>query len=307
MESLPPMTRSSQHTMNRRSKVLASILLAILLLPHSSATAQQGPRSPQPTPGNSVGVGDLLVAPTRLIFDGRTRAAELAVVNTGSAAAVYRISFLHLQMRPDGELVEIESTGEMGTGYADTMIRFSPRQVRLEPNVVQTVRLQLRLPADLPEGEYRSHLLFRAIPPPEEAPLEEAEENTFRVQLRAIYGVSIPLFVRHGTTEVKASIAGLQVAKNEQGQPLATFSIARNGNRSLYGNISARLTSGGKEYVVGVMNGVGVYTSIDARAIRLPLQLPKDVALAGGKLHVTFHDAEKPTGELLADASVELP
>ncbi|MFZ2492442.1 MAG: fimbria/pilus periplasmic chaperone [Thermoanaerobaculia bacterium] len=294
--------------MSLRSKVLAPLLLASLLLSHSPATAQQNPAAaPAPAPGNSIGVGDLLVAPTRLIFDGRTRSAELAVVNTGTAPAVYRVSFLHLQMKPDGELVEIESTGALDTGFADTMIRFSPRQVRLEPNVVQTVRLQLRLPAELPDGEYRAHLLFRAIPPPEEAPLEEADENTFRIQLRAVYGVSIPLFVRQGAGSVTGSISGLGLAKRETGPPLATFSIDRKGNRSLYGNLTARLTSGGKEYVVGVMNGVGVYTSIDARSIRMPLQLPKDVPLSGSKLRVTFHDAEKPSGLLLAEASIDLP
>jgi hypothetical protein len=116
------------------------------------------------------GPGDLLVAPTRVVLEGRQRTAEVTLVNTGSATATYRISFVNLRMNEQGGTTEIEaSSARPGEQFAEPLVRYSPRQVTLEPQVAQTVRMQLRLPSDLPPGEYRSHLLFRAIPPVEPA------------------------------------------------------------------------------------------------------------------------------------------
>src|SRR3546814_18747123 len=44
------------------------------------------------------------------------------------------------------------------------MIVFSPRRVTLPPHQPQVVRVGVRVPARLPPGEYRAHMLFRAVP-----------------------------------------------------------------------------------------------------------------------------------------------
>ena len=116
-------------------------------------------------PTHAEGSGDLLVAPTRVVFEARRRSAEVTLVNIGTDTATYRISFVHQRMKPDGSLEAVDTPGP-GEAFADDLVRFSPRQVTLEPRVAQTVRMQLRIPAGLTAGEYRSHLLFRAIPPP---------------------------------------------------------------------------------------------------------------------------------------------
>ena len=92
-----------------------------------------------------------------------------------------------------------------------TLIRYSPRQVTLEPRVAQTVRVQLRLPADLPPGEYRSHLLFRAVPSAEAAPPTTSPAAELSIQLTAIYGISIPVIVRHGETSVTTTLSELDL------------------------------------------------------------------------------------------------
>ena len=45
------------------------------------------------------------------------------------------------------------------------MIIYAPRRVTLAPHEPQAIRIAARPPQGLPDGEYRVHMLFRAIPP----------------------------------------------------------------------------------------------------------------------------------------------
>ncbi len=270
---------------------------------------------PPPTPAEQAlpGVGDLLVAPTRVVFEGRTRSAELTLLNIGRQAATYRISFTHFRMLESGDLKEIEKP-EPGSEFADELVRYSPRQVTLEPNVSQTIRLQVRKPEKLADGEYRSHLLFRAVPPEGAIPAnviesEEKKATGYTIRLTPIYGVSIPVIVRQGQSSVKASLTDLSVRPPEKaGDPsILELKIRREGSQSVYGNLQAIfLPSTGKEQVVGVVNGLAVYTSIPNRIVRVPLQPPPGIVLAHGRLRVRYTKAEQK-GDLLAEAETTLP
>ena len=111
----------------------------------------------------SAGIGDLLVAPTRVVLDGR-KGAEVILNNIGDEPATYRISVEFRRMTPDGGLVDVaEPTAE--DKLAEDMIVYAPRRVTLAPHQPQSIRVSARAPQGLPDGEYRVHLLFRAIPP----------------------------------------------------------------------------------------------------------------------------------------------
>lgn len=306
------------------ARALARTALAALLAAGGSLRAQTPPAPPPatsaPAPattessGSGPGVGDLLVAPTRIIFEGRVRSAEVSLINIGSGTATYRISFSHLRMTENGELKEIEKP-EDGAPFADDLIRYSPREITLEPNVAQVVRMQVRLPATLPDGEYRSHLLFRAVPPENVAPERSIEKAAgeapaagFSVRLTPIYGVSIPVIVRHGAASATASLADA-VYRQGHGDEPATLEckLGRSGNQSIYGNLTVKFVpASGPSRVVGVSNGIAVYTPNPFRIVRVPLQPAPGVVLAHGRLQVEFSRAEA-TGEHLAEAVVPLP
>ena len=115
-----------------------------------------------PTPA-SAGVGDLLVAPTRLVLDGR-KGAEVILNNIGEEPATYRVSVEFRRMNPDGSLADVPApTAE--DKLAQDMIVYAPRRVTLAPHQPQSIRVSARAPQGLPDGEYRVHMLFRAIPP----------------------------------------------------------------------------------------------------------------------------------------------
>jgi P pilus assembly chaperone PapD len=54
------------------------------------------------------GVGDLLVAPTRIVLDGR-KGAEVILNNIGEEPATYRVSVEFRRMTEDGGLVDVEA------------------------------------------------------------------------------------------------------------------------------------------------------------------------------------------------------
>ena len=90
------------------------------------------------------GVGDLLVAPTRVVLDGR-RGTEVILNNIGDDVATYRVSVELRRMTPDGHLVDVE-TPSANDKIAQDMVLYAPRRITLPPNQPQAIRLSARAP-----------------------------------------------------------------------------------------------------------------------------------------------------------------
>ncbi|HVP40047.1 MAG TPA: hypothetical protein VMS93_12780 [Candidatus Saccharimonadales bacterium] len=261
-----------------------------------------------PDPSGAGGIGGLLVGPTRVVFDGSRRTAQLTLVNTGSKTATYRMSLVRFRMTETGGFQEV-AVPDSTEHFADTLVRFSPRRVELVPHVPQTVRLQLRLPADLPPGEYRSHLLFRAVPDAEAAgEPERASAGEIHLRLRPVFGVAVPLIVRHGATSATVSLADLELRPAPGADPPAQLHVVlqRAGNQSVYGDLTAFLARDGEpEEVVGVARGVAVYTPNTRRVLELPIRLPPG-RTRQAVLRLTFTDPTGAQDGSLAEATLPL-
>src|SRR5712672_852152 len=79
-----------------------------------------------PTPAGA-GVGDLLVAPTRLVLDGR-KGAEIILNNIGEEPATYRVSVEFRRMTEKGDLVDVATPSDADKA-AEDMIIYAPRKV----------------------------------------------------------------------------------------------------------------------------------------------------------------------------------
>jgi hypothetical protein len=227
------------------------------------------------------GVGDLLVAPTRIVLDGR-RGTEVILNNIGDDVATYRISVELRRMTPEGRLVDVEvpSTAEKA---AQDMILYAPRRITLPPHQPQSIRLNARAPEGLPDGEYRVHMLFRAVPPPRPAVAPQKIEGV-AFQLTPIYGVTIPVIVRLGNLEAKAGIANVRKVV-EDGKPAIALDISRSGDRSTYGEV--RVLKAGVADPIALVRGVAVYTELGQRSVTIPID-PAHVAQASGQVTVQY-------------------
>ena len=239
--------------LHRPSRILPAVLAAALTAVY-------------PAPANA-GIGDLLVAPTRLVLDGR-KSTELVLNNIGDAPATYRISVEFRRMTPDGDLVDVPDPTDRDKTTAD-MIVYAPRRVTLAPHQPQSIRIAARAPQELPDGEYRVHLLFRAIPPAKPvAPAAAEPVKGLHLQLVPIYGVTIPVIVRLGNLQASAAISNVRLEKSD-GKPVVDLDLSRTGTRSTFGEV--RVLKPGVKDPVAIQRAVAVYTELGLRHVSIPV------------------------------------
>jgi hypothetical protein len=210
------------------------------------------------------GIGDLLVAPTRIVLDGR-KGAEIILNNIGDEPATYRISVVFRRMTEEGGLLDVEEPNSSDK-LAEDMIVYAPRRVTLPPHQPQAIRITARPPQGLPDGEYRVHMLFRAIPPavPVVAAATQEPVKGIKFQLTPIYGVTIPVIVRLGNLQATAGIANVHLEKKD-GKPAVALDLSRSGSRSTYGEV--RVLKAGVKNPIAIQKNVAVYTEIGRRHV----------------------------------------
>lgn len=231
-------------------------------------------------PASLAAQGDLLIAPTRLVLDGR-RGGEVILSNVGSEEATYRVDLELRRMTPEGELEPVAEEAANATEKAALdMIRYAPRRVTLPPNEPQAIRISARPGAELPDGEYRVHLSFAALPKvrPVSAPGAAAADGGFAINLVPIYGITMPIIVRKGEIEATAGLANPRLAQTPEG-PAFAVDISRSGKASLYGDLL--VYEQGSDEPVFVARGIGVYPEIESRHSVFAISADQATALRG--------------------------
>lgn len=232
-------------------------------------------------PRADAGVGDLLVAPTRIVLNG-SRGTEIVLSNIGDDVAIYRISVELRRMKPDGSLEDVTEANDREK-TAQSMILYAPRRVTIAPNQPQTIRIAARAPAGLPDGEYRAHLLFRAVPAPRPV-AAPSQVKGVSFELIPIYGVTIPVVVRMGNLQAKVGIANVILAQSD-GKPAVALDLTRAGDRSVFGDV--RVFKAGVKDPIAIQRGVAVYTEVTTRHLVIPLN-PQFASAAGAPVTVDF-------------------
>ena len=247
----------------------------------------------------TAGVGDLLVAPTRIILDGR-KGTDIVLSNIGDEPATYRISVEFRRMTTDGDLTDVTEPTAQEKAAAD-MIVYAPRRVTLAPNQPQSIRIAARPPQGLPDGEYRVHLLFRAIPPARPVTPAGAEKvEGLQFKLIPVYGVTIPVIVRLGNLEAKAGIANVALGSKD-GKPAVELDLSRAGSRSTFGEV--RVLKAGVKDPIAVQKAVAVYTEVDKRHMAVSIAEAYKGQVAGPvtvQYVETFSDGAKVIAETQA-------
>ncbi len=253
---------------------------------------------------------DVLVYPTRLVLEEGVRAAKLELVNRGNQATTFRVSLVNRRMDEFGAFSPADAP-QPDERFATELIRYSPRQVTIEPGQAQTIRLAVRKPANLEPGEYRSHLLFSRQPEARGSSsiedLSQKNAGGIEVRLETLIGVSIPVIVRHGKLAARVALSNLTLESPSPEQRLLRFDIARSGEQSVYGDLSVALERSGEETVIARARGVAVYHPNTLRVVRFDLAGTNWSARSGDRITVRFTTPVNQGESELAAATMLVP
>ncbi len=265
---------------------------------------------------------DLNVAPKRVVMGAEARSATVFVFNRGGAPVTYNISLVDRVMTPDGQITAVdalkpgspEAAAAADLHSAKSMILYTPRRVTLQPGESQTLRLRVLRPADLPAGEYRTHLTVTAVPPEDTGLTAEQAANPGEGQLAArvvaVFAISIPVIVRQGPADTRAVLDNVRflapsAADAAGSHGAVACDLVRAGGSSLFGDIEIRSAGASPSSApIGVLRGIGVYAEIARRQITVAL----DRAPAKGeRLEISFKDQDLQLGSVLTRNSLSTP
>ncbi|WP_309093281.1 hypothetical protein [Phenylobacterium sp.] len=289
--------------------------LALLAVLGTDAQGQPAPAAP-PVTTTTVGA-NLNITPKRVTFSPTQRTATVYIFNQGTAPATFDIALIDRVMLPDGQIVAADDPRHKDTAKpiidklasAKGMVMVAPRRATLAPGQGQTIRLRVgSVPADA-KSEHRTHLTVTTIPPANVGTTAEdaagLNPGELRFQITSVFGLSIPAIVRTAPPDVRAAVENPRIEYAEASPaggsgasrtPVMAFDLVRVGASSLFGNVEVR-PAGKRGDPIGLARGVGVYTEIDRRTMRVPLTR---APAPGEKLEVSFIDDDTSPGKLLA-------
>lgn len=239
------------------------------------------------------------ITPRRVVIEARERSGEITLLNLGNDEGTFRIALLNYRQGEDGVYTRLESP--LNPIFdPEQVLRLSPRQFTLPSQGRQKVRFSIRKPADLPDGEYRFHILATRMAdfgPP--SPIGQGEKVA---AMATNIATAIPVIVRHGQTQVSATITDLSyMPANAEGKPEAKLTINREGNISTLGVLKAYWTpAGGQPQDVGTLANMNVFTDITKRFVAMPLKISLD---GPGTLRIVY--TMDKTQEIYAEASLQ--
>ncbi|WP_445946703.1 fimbrial biogenesis chaperone [Shewanella sp.] len=248
---------------------------------------------------------NLLVTPTRVELDEkRAKSAVFSLVNKGTKTSRYEIYFEEKRMLPSGDFVTLSKDdgiakanraidealiSQMQATSIAKYLRYSPRRLTLEPEQGGRVRLALRTPKTLPEGEYRSYIVFHQIPlaPKVQNNNTSKDGQSLSLTISAYMKIAVPIFLRVG--DLKADIS-LNTGKLElsQGQQSLQVSLHRQGARSSYGDLE--VINPVNNQVLGSLNNAAVYSELNEKSYSVPLS---ETLSPGSELIIRFTESDK--------------
>lgn len=252
--------------------------------------------------------GNLLITPRRVVFEGPKRSQDLNLANTGTDTAKYNVSIVQYRMREDGSFEEITEP-DAGQQFADRYVRFFPRTVTLAPNEAQVVKMQVIRTNELKQGEYRSHVYFRAVPKETALGSEVVEKDTtsIGVKLVPIFGITIPVIINVGESTARVNLTDMKLESVNDSTTMFGFAFNRSGNRSVYGDIKVEHVSAQSVVTpVGIVRGIAVYTPNPVRRFQMELDSKAKVDYHTGSLKVTYTSQSDTKPEVLTVAVMPL-
>lgn len=249
-------------------------------------------------------VADMLILPMRVYFKDGERMKSLTVLNNGGSQAIYRLAFVHNKQQPDGSYVEMPQTITPGYDPSEWLV-YSPRQVDLMPQAKQSIKISLRRPADMPDGEYRVHAVMRRVA---RDIIENRGSDAVSGKMMINVGFAVPVVVRKGRYDTTATFESFKLlppeTKGGVARSRAEVTLLRKGKFSSVGRIEGFWTppGGGEEVEVIKKRSMVIYPEVGERKAVIAL----DRVIQGGTLRLVYRGMEADRGVVFDEKTYPL-
>jgi hypothetical protein len=255
---------------------------------------------------------ELQALPSRIHLSEEQKTAQVSLMNKGAKSARYRIDALPYRMKKDGSLEVLRDPTKAERSAVD-FFRYSPRQVTVEPNSEQVVRLQLKWPEKGPEkgpekdsvetpadADYYAYLSIEAVE-------EEDESNAIRPSANAQAlpqepPTLIPVVVRRGTPELKVTLENFKTTVAPDKTISYSVDVVKTGTAILQADFVLLYFIEGVEKPTTVAQSNGVTSVIERRTFTQTLSIAQ---FSKGKLVLEVRESLSDGAKLLASASLE--
>ena len=229
--------------------------------------------------------GGILILPIRVVFSGHDRSKSITVMNTGQKPATFRMSLFYQKQTKNGGYKKIDKPLVPGVDLKKMLV-YSPRQIYIQPNGSQLVRVYFRRPPNLPDGEYRIHMRLKRLSGGQK--LAPVKHGKIQTEMTINIGFAIPIIIRQGKDNTTASISDVKLlpaSAEKHTPPKLTFHLNRKGKFSTLGKVEVYWTpTGGKEQKVGILNDVNVFPELNERDVDLDLSQN----ITDGKMRIVY-------------------
>ncbi|MCH2547405.1 MAG: hypothetical protein MK052_07340 [Alphaproteobacteria bacterium] len=272
-----------------RSTFFAKLLLFVLMLGFMPQTA--------------LAKAVLQVYPTRVTIEDGENSAVISVINGGTKMGRYRVEIVDMVMPEEGGLQKLPE-GQTKEYSAKDFLRLSPRSITVPPGQSQKFRILSRMPRDMPEGEYRSHISVLMSSEDVEADQDGTSGEGFGVRLRPHMRVVFPVVVVKGNPTFTAQIQNITRVVQHNVTKLGVEFVTQ-GDRSATGTLVLTLNKNGQTYEIFRGQHTNIYRGVPRRLFVAPLKMPKDVTLDGGVVTARYMDA-RDEDKVLAEKTVNM-
>ena len=227
------------------------------------------------------------IVPQKIVMEARDRGGDFTILNLFNKPGTFRIELINYEQNENGIYKKLKAP--LNPDFdPQKYVRFSPRQFSLPPGGRQKVRLSLRKPSDLPEGEYRFHVKAYRF-----ADANDIDSQNGAVKLLMNTGVVIPVVVRHGNTHSNAKIRNAHfVDTNKNLKKELHLDILREGSASTIGKIEVLWKKNNNEQEkIGEVSNAYVFTDVTKRKFKIPLH--KTPPTEGAVLVRYYDDSNK--------------
>lgn len=254
---------------------------------------------------------NLLISPTKVIFKDRQRSEQIILINNGNETQTYRVKWEEMKSLPTGNYKALTKKEINEFPIASTMIRFSPKQVTIKPGGRQVIKLAVRRPKNLETGEYRSHMVIKALP----TKGKKSSSNGLSMNLKLLLSYSLPIVVRKGGGEepkinidnVKLSYKVQQADSYVEKQKTDAYleiGLNRSGLYSSNGNLVAYWKAGNKEEkIITRVHDLTIYPEVEQAKINLTWP---NAAITNGLLRIEYQGRGEFRGNILAEKTIDV-